>query len=77
MKDEQLTGLTARFTLDKVDDVEATVTLTASMRFWKEAANSLAAGKDGYGAWQVRAAINAVIRQAEQTFYERITPERK
>jgi hypothetical protein len=70
MKDQHFTGLTARFKLDKVEDVPATVSLTASLRFWKEAAQALSG--DGYGAWQVRAAIREVIDQANASFYHRI-----
>ena len=73
MKDEHYSGLTARFQLDSVDDVPATVTLTASVRFWKDAASALQ-GR-GYGAWQVQAAIREVVRQAEASFYHRIAPE--
>lgn len=70
MKDQHFSGLTARFKLDKVDDVPATVTLTASVSFWKEAAQALQG--DNYGAWQVRAAIREVIDQAQASFYHRI-----
>lgn len=72
MKDEHFAGLTARFKLDSADDVQATVSMTANVRFWKDAAKALQAGGDGYGAWQVKAAIRAVVNQAEQSFYERI-----
>ena len=73
MKDEQLSGLTARFNLASVDSVQATVSLTASVAFWKEAAKNLQG--EGYGAWQVKGAIRSVIDQAEQTFYRRIAPD--
>lgn len=69
MKDQHWSGLTARFKLDAVDDVPATVSLTASVRFWKEAAQALSG--DGFGAWQVRAAIREVVSQAEASFYHR------
>lgn len=71
MKDEHFSGLTARFKLDKVDDLPATITLTASVSFWKEAADKLK-DVDGYGAWQIKAAIRELVRQAEEHFYHRI-----
>lgn len=77
MDDKELSGLTARFALGDIDTVQATVTLTASVSFWKEAAKGLDAGTDGYGAWQVKAAIKDIIRQAEQTFYKRVEPAAK
>ena len=72
MKDGHWSGLTARFRLDEVDNVPATVTLTANLSFWKEAARTL--GGAGFGAWQVRAAIREVIKKAEAEFYHRISP---
>lgn len=72
MKDQHFAGLTARFKLSSVDDVQATVSLTASVSFWKEAAKALETGSDAYGAWQVRAAIREVISQAEASFYHRL-----
>jgi hypothetical protein len=76
MEEKHFTGLTARFKLDSVDHVNATVSLSASVGFWKQAAAALAASAGGYGAWQVVAAINEVVRQAEESFYHRI-PEEK
>lgn len=70
MKDEHFTGLTARFTLDSVDNVNATITLTASVGFWKQAAEKFKK-VDGYGAWQINAAICGCIDQAERHFYHR------
>lgn len=73
MKDQYWSGLTARLKLESVDDVNATISLTASVGFWKGAANALTG--DGFGAWQVRAAIRDVVQQAEHSFYARISPE--
>ncbi len=76
MKDHQSPGLTARFKLGKVDDVEATVTLTGRLAFFREAADALSKGQaSAYGAWQVIAALRSVVSQAEQTFYDRIPGE--
>lgn len=72
MKDSHWSGLTCRFRLASVDGVPATITLTANVAFWKEAAASLRG--DDFGAWQVRAAIAEVVRKAEAEFYERIEP---
>lgn len=73
MKDQFFSGLTARFNLESVDNVPATVSLTASVSFWKEAAKALEG--EGFGAWQVRAAIRDVISQAEASFYHRLPSE--
>lgn len=73
MKDQNWSGLTARFNLASVDDVAATVTMTANVAFWREAAKALQG--DGFGAWQVKAAIREVIKQAEESFYHRIAPD--
>lgn len=70
MKDQQFPGLTVGLKLASVDDVRATVTLTAPLSFWKEASQNLSG--DAYGAWQVNAAIREVIRQAEQHFSHRV-----
>lgn len=75
MKDQYFSGLTARFKLDSVDNTPATVSLTATVSFWKEAAKALEGG--GFGAWQVRAAIREVISQAEASFYHRIEGDDK
>lgn len=75
MKDQQLSGLTSRFRLNSVDDVQATITLTASVSFWKEAAEHIQG--EGFGAWQVKAAIKELVRQAEASFYHRISEDAK
>lgn len=75
MKDQFFSGLTARFKLDSVNDVPATISLTASVSFWKEAAKALQG--DGFGAWQVRAAIRDIVDQAEKSFYHRIEADDK
>lgn len=74
MKDQHFSGLTARCQLNQkdVDGVKATVTLTATVNFWRDAYKAIEG--DAYGAWQVKAAIRSVIEQAEQTFYHRIEP---
>ena len=77
MNDEHLSGLTARFQLGRIDNVEATVTLSASVAFWREAIQSLEKGTDGFGAWQIKAAIRSVVRQAEDSFYERVSSDEK
>ncbi len=71
MKDGHFSGLTAGFKLEKIDDVPATLTLTASVSFWREASARLAQA-DGYGAWQIKAAVNELVRQAEESFYHRV-----
>ncbi len=71
MKDEYFSGLTARFKLDKIEDIPATLTLTANVSFWKEASKRLA-NTDGFGVWQIKAAINSLVRQAEESFYHRV-----
>lgn len=73
MKDEHWSGLTARFKLASVDNVQATVSLTANVGFWKEAARALEG--ESFGAWQVRAAIRSVIEKAEAEFYDRVAPD--
>lgn len=75
MKDQHFSGLTARFKLDSVDNTPATVSLTATVSFWKEAAKALEG--EGFGAWQVRAAIREVISQAEASFYHRLEGDGK
>jgi hypothetical protein len=71
MKDEYFSGLTARFKLDSVDSINATITLTASVAFWKEASEKFK-DVDGYGAWQIKAAIKECVQQAEKHFYHRV-----
>jgi hypothetical protein len=71
MKDEHFSGLTARFSLESVDNVQATLTLTATVSFWKQAAEKIK-DMDGYGAWQIRAAIRELIAQSEKHFYHRV-----
>lgn len=75
MKDQHFSGLTARFKLETVDNVPATVSLTATVSFWKVAAEALEG--DSFGAWQVRAAIREVISQAEKNFYHRLEGDDK
>ena len=73
---DRFPGITARFALDNVDAVDATLQLTARMSFWREALANLQKGQpDAYGAWQILGAIRLVIEKAQKDYYERLPEE--
>lgn len=55
-----------RFEMTKPDDMEATMTITMTVKRWKELRAEL---PDKWPAWDLGRAIGDVVRQAEESFY--------
>lgn len=60
-------GIEAKFRLTEPDNVKVSMTITMTMKQWREIAAALSADK--YEEWPLRAAINDLIRSSQTTFY--------
>lgn len=68
-----LVGVTGRFQLEGVDDMQATLKITMSLGMWKAIHEAM--GKDGscpYGVWQLQSMIRDLIASASASAYARI-----
>lgn len=58
----------ASYQLNAVDDAQATLTVTMSIKQWRELSAKL---PESWPHWEFGAKVNAMIRHAQQQFTER------
>ncbi len=69
-----LVGVTGRFQLEGVNDMQATLKVTMSLAMWKTVQAALEK-EDQYGVWQFKAMIRDLITSASASAYARIPDE--
>lgn len=70
VNEKYLSGVTARFQLEGVDDMQATLHVTMTIGSWKQVREALK--DDRFGAWQLKAMIRDLISSATATVDARI-----
>lgn len=74
MKDAHYSGLTAKFSLGKTDNLPGTLTVTMMISRWREVYESLSS--EAYAQWPLKAAIRDLIAQVNQVLdYHEKEPE--
>jgi len=58
----------ATFQFVNPDDITASITMTATVKEWRELSSQLST--ETWPSWDFRSKITDVIRQAEQRFYD-------
>lgn len=71
-----LSGVSGRFQLEGVDDMQATLQVTMSLGMWKTVQDALAK-EDKYGVWQLKSMIRDLIASASAAAYARIEKDAK
>lgn len=67
-----LSGVTGRFQLEGVDDMQATLQVTMSLSTWRTVRDALDREEHRYGVWQLKAMIRDLIDSASASAYARI-----